>query len=185
MNVMSGSMWAVGWAIVNLRVRKLLKRLLATPLRRHHLLTALILARLVVVPIEITSLIIFARLAFDVRVAGSLGALAVVALLGALSFGGVAILVASRAQNVETVTGLMNAVMLPMFVLSGVFFSAAHFPASMQPLIALLPLSALNQALRAVVVDGAALGAVAAPCAVLVAWGAVGYASGLRLFRWT
>jgi ABC-type multidrug transport system permease subunit len=185
MNVMSGSMWAVGWAIVNLRVRKLLKRLLATPLRRHHLLTALILARLVVVPIEIISLLVFARVAFDVRVAGSLGALAIVAVLGALSFGGVAILVASRAQNVESVTGLMNAVMLPMFVLSGVFFSAAHFPASMQPLIALLPLSALNQALRAVMVEGAALGAVVAPCAVLVVWGVVGYASGLRLFRWT
>jgi ABC-2 type transport system permease protein len=185
LNIMQGSMWGVGWAIVNLRVRKLLKRLLATPLRRSHLLVALVLARLVVAPIEIVSLLVFARLAFGVRVAGSLPALAAVATLGALSFGGLAILVASRAQNVETVTGLMNTVMLPMFVVSGVFFSTAHFPSALQPLIAVLPLSALNEALRAVLLDGAGLSALAAPCAILLAWGAAGYALGLRSFRWT
>jgi ABC-type polysaccharide/polyol phosphate export permease len=185
MNVMSGSMWAIGWAIVNLRVRKLLKRLLATPLRRGHLLASLILARLVVVPIEIASLLIFARLFFHVPVVGSLAALAAVSFLGALSFGGVAILVASRAQNLETVTGLMNAVMLPMFVLSGVFFSTAHFPEAFQPVIALLPLSALNHAIRGVMIDGAGLPALATPCAILIAWGAAGYALGLRAFRWS
>lgn len=185
MNVMSGSMWAVGWAIVNLRVRKLLKRLLATPLRRGHLLSSLMLARLVVVPIETASILVFARLAFDVRIAGSVGVLAAICLLGALSFGGVAILVASRAQNLETVTGLMNAVMLPMFVLSGVFFSTAHFPEALQPVIGVLPLSALNQALRAVIIDGAGAAGVLRPCAILFAWGAAGYAAGLRAFRWS
>jgi ABC-type polysaccharide/polyol phosphate export permease len=185
MNVMSGSMWAVGWAIVNLRVRKLLKRLLATPLRRGHLLVSLMLARLVVVPIETASILVFARLLFDVRVAGSIPALAAVCLLGALSFGGVAILVASRAQNLETVTGLMNAVMLPMFVLSGVFFSTAHFPEALQPVISVLPLSALNQALRAVIIDGAGGAALLRPCAILFGWGAAGYAVGLRAFRWS
>jgi ABC-type multidrug transport system permease subunit len=185
MNVMSGSMWAIGWAIVNLRVRKLLKRLLATPLRRGHLLLSLLLSRLVVVPVEVASILFFARVLFGVHVAGALATLAVVSLLGALSFGGLAVLVASRARNVETVSGLMNAVMLPMFVLSGVFFSTAHFPEALQPLIAWLPLSALNEALRAVMIHGAGVGAVAAPCAILAAWGAIGYAAGLRLFRWS
>jgi ABC-type multidrug transport system permease subunit len=184
MNVMQGSLWGVGWAIVNLRVRKLLKRLLATPMRRAELLTAFMLARLVVVPIETATLLVFARLVFGVRVAGSLPALAAVATLGALSFGGIAILVSSRAQNIESVTGLINAVMIPMFITSGVFFSNAHFPAILQPLIAVLPLSALNQALRAVVIDGAGASALATPCAILVAWGAAGYALGLRAFRW-
>jgi ABC-2 type transport system permease protein len=184
MNVMQGSLWGVGWAIVNLRVRRLLKRLLATPMRRWQLLTAFMLARLVVVPIETTSLLVFARLVFGVRVAGSIPALAAVATLGALSFGGLAILVSSRAQNVESVTGLINTVMIPMFIASGVFFSNAHFPTVLQPLVAALPLSALNQALRAVVIDGAGLAALASPCAILVAWGAVGYALGLRAFRW-
>jgi ABC-type multidrug transport system permease subunit len=185
MNVMSGSMWAIGWAIVNLRVRKLLKRLLATPLRRSQLLLSLLLSRLIVVPIEIASILFFARVIFGVGVAGALATVAVVALLGALSFGGLAVLVASRARNVETVSGLMNAVMLPMFVLSGVFFSTAHFPEALQPLIAWLPLSALNQALRSVIIHGAGWGAIAAPCAILAGWGTIGYAAGLRLFRWS
>ncbi|HSZ80829.1 MAG TPA: ABC transporter permease [Polyangia bacterium] len=184
MNVMQGSLWGVGWAIVNLRVRKLLKRLRATPMRRAELLVAFMLARLVVVPIETTTLLVFARLVFGVRVAGSLPALAAVATLGALSFGGLAILVASRAQNVETVTGLINTVMIPMFITSGIFFSNAHFPTVLQPLIAALPLSALNQALRAVAIDGAGLAALASPCAILLVWGALGYAVGLRAFRW-
>jgi ABC-type multidrug transport system permease subunit len=184
MNVMQGSMWGVGFAIVNLRVRKLLKRLLATPLRRGQLLVSLVLARLIVAPVEIAALLVFARIFFGVRIAGGVLALAAVSLLGALSFGGVGILVASRARNIETVMGLMNAVMLPMFVLSGVFFASTHFPDALQPAIAVLPLSALNDALRAVMIDGAGLRALAAPCAILLAWGAVGYAAGLRAFRW-
>lgn len=184
MNVMSGSMWAVGWVIVNLRVRKLLKRLLATPVRRGHILVSLALSRLIVLPFEAASLLIFARVVFGVQIAGSIVALAVVATLGSLSFSGLALCVASRAQNSESVTGLMNTVMLPMFVLSGVFFSSARFPDLMQPAIALLPLTALNQALRAVMLDGATLGGVGRSCAVLAGWGAAGYLVGLRIFRW-
>jgi ABC-2 type transport system permease protein len=185
MNVMSGSMWAVGWVIVNLRVRKLMKRLLATPVRRRDILISLALSRLIVLPFEAGSLLIFARLVFGVGVAGSLGALAVLTVLGSLSFSGLAICIASRAQNSETVTGLMNAVMLPMFILSGVFFSSARFPDLMQPAIALLPLTALNQALRAVMLDGATLLGVGRSCLVLAGWGAAGYLVGLRIFRWS
>jgi ABC-2 type transport system permease protein len=185
MNVMLGSMWAVAFGLVDLRVRKLLKRLLATPLRRPHLLVSMVLSRALVLPVEIGSLLIFARVAFDVRVQGSLAAVAVLVVLGSLCFGGVAVLVGSRAQNVETASGLMNTVMIPMFVLSGVFFSPAHFPAALQPVIAVLPLSALNESLRAVILDGRTLASVAAPCGVLLAWGVAGYAAGLRLFRWT
>ncbi|HVR00701.1 MAG TPA: ABC transporter permease [Polyangia bacterium] len=184
MNLMSGSMWGIGWVIVNMRVRKLLKRLLATPMRRRDLLLAQAIARLGSVPLEVGSMLLFARLAFGVRVAGSWPALAVVAVVGALAFAGLAILVASRARNTETVSGLMNAVMMPMFVLSGVFFSAAHFPAVLQPALGLLPLTALNDGLRAIMVDGASFGVVARPLVVLAAWGAGSFALGLRVFRW-
>ena len=125
---MSGSMWGIGWVLVNMRVRKLLKRLLAAPMRRRHLFYAQALSRLVMIPIELVVILVFARLAFDVRMTGSWLALALVSVTGSASFAGIAILVASRAQNSETVSGLMNLVMLPMFVLSGVFFSSAHFP---------------------------------------------------------
>jgi ABC-2 type transport system permease protein len=185
MNLMSGSMWGIGWVIVNMRVRKLLKRLMATPMRRRDLLIAQALARLLSLPLEVATIVIFARVAFGVTVNGSLFALAAIAILGALTFAAMAILVASRAQNNETVSGLMNVVMMPMFVLSGVFFSAAHFPAVMQPLIAILPLTALNDGLRAVMIDGASLASLVRPLAVLAAWGVASFAIALRIFRWS
>jgi ABC-2 type transport system permease protein len=184
MNLMSSSMWGIGWVIVNLRVRKLLKRLLAAPMRRSHLLISQALARMLLIPFEVATILIFARLAFDVRTTGSLVALGVICLAGSASFAALAILVASRAQNTETVGGLMNLVMMPMFVLSGVFFSASHFPSLMQPLIGALPLTALNDGLRAVIVDGAGLTALGGPLVVLGVWGVVSFLLGLRLFRW-
>ena len=184
MNLMSGSMWGIGWVIVNMRVRKLLKRMLAAPMKRSHLLYAQGLARLLLIPVEVIVLIVFARLTFDVRVAGSPVALGILCVVGSASFAAIAILVASRAQNNETVSGLMNLVMMPMFVVSGVFFSSERFPAFMQPLIGALPLTALNDGLRAVMIDGAGLGAMGGPLLVLGIWGAVSFAAGLRLFRW-
>jgi ABC-type polysaccharide/polyol phosphate export permease len=184
MNLMSGSMWGIGWTIVNMRVRKLLKRLLAAPMRRRHLLYAQGLARLLLIPVEVTVILVFARIAFDVRVTGSFIALGAICLAGSASFAAIAILVASRAQNTETVGGLMNLVMMPMFVLSGVFFSASHFPQVMQPLINALPLTALNDSLRAVIIDGAGLGAAVKPLLVLGVWGVLSFTAGLRLFRW-
>ncbi len=109
-------------------------------------------------------------------------ALGVVAVTGALSFAARAVLVSSRAENTQTVSGLMNVVMMPMFVLSGVFFSAAHFPELMQPLISILPLTALNDALRAVMIDGASAGG-QRTLGVLAGWGIASFAVGVRIFR--
>ena len=184
MNLMSGSMWGIGWVIVNMRLRKLLKRLMATPMRRRDLLLAQVIARMGSLPLEVGVILVFARLAFDVRVTGSWAALVVVVTAGALAFAGLAILVASRAQNSETINGLMNAVTMPMFVLSGVFFSATHFPEVIQPALALLPLTALNDGLRAVMIDGASLAQVARPLAILAAWGVGTFVAALRIFRW-
>jgi ABC-type multidrug transport system permease subunit len=184
MNLMSGSMWGIGWIIVDMRVRKLLKRLLATPVRRRDLLLAQCLARVGSLPLEVGAIIVFARLAFDVQVTGSWVALGLVSLLGALAFAGLAILVASRAQNTQTVSGLMNVVMMPMFVLSGVFFSAAHFPDAIQPALSILPLTALNDGLRAVMIDGAGVAGIAKPLAILAAWGVASFGAGVKIFRW-
>ncbi len=184
MNLMSGSMWGIGWVLVNMRVRKLLKRLLAAPMRRRHLFYGQAIARLAMIPIEVGVILIFARLAFDVRMAGSWLALALVSVTGSAGFAGIAILVASRAQNNETMSGLMNLVMLPMFVLSGVFFSSSHFPDFMQPAVGALPLTALCNGLRAVIVDGAGVAGIAGSLAVMGVWGAISFVIGLRLFRW-
>lgn len=185
LQLMSGSMWGIGWPIVQTRSRKLLKRLAATPMRRSEYLLAFFLSRLVFVLVEVIFLLGFARLAFGVEVHGSPIAVALVSVLGAASFAGIALLCASRAQNTETAGGLMNLVMLPMFVLSGVFFSAGNFPDFLQPFIHALPLTALNDALRALINGGAPVLTLGGEVAVLLAWGTAGFAIALRIFRWT
>jgi ABC-2 type transport system permease protein len=184
MNLMSGGMWGVGFNLVDMRIKRLLKRLVAAPMRRPDFLAAHLTMRLVSMVIEVSFMLGFGHLAFGVPVRGGLLAVFAVGALGALCFGGLGLLVGSRARRMETVTGLMNVVMMPMFVLSGIFFSADRFPQVLQPLIRLLPLTALNDALRAVVLEGTPLPALSAPLAVLVIWTLLSFAAGLKLFRW-
>jgi ABC-type multidrug transport system permease subunit len=184
MNIMGSSMWGIGWVIVQNRTRKLLKRLVATPMRRRDYLLSHIIARLAFLAMEVAVMLAFAYWVFDVAVQGSWLAITLLSFVGAMSFAGIGLLVASRAKTAETVSGLMNAVMLPMWLLSGVFFSAENFPAWMQPFIQALPLTALNDGLRAVMNEGVGLIAVAGPLALLAAWGAVSFGVALKLFRW-
>jgi ABC-type multidrug transport system permease subunit len=184
MNIMGTGLWGVGFAIVHARSRRLLKRLVATPMSRSHYLASHVLSRLVFLTMETTVIIGFAWLAFGVEVRGGIAALAALAIGGALSFGGLGLLIASRARTVEGVSGLMNIVMMPMWVLSGVFFAASNFPDAMQPFIQILPLTALNDALRGVVNEGVSLAGVAGEAAILAAWGAGSFLLALRVFRW-
>ena len=170
MNIMGTGMWSIGFAVVWARTRKVLKRLAATPMRRRDYLLAQMLARLVFLVGEVGALLVFAVLAFSVPIRGSLVTMAVVSLLGALAFGGLGLLVASRARTIEAVSGWMNFAMLPMWVVSGVFFSSSHFPSPMQPFIHALPLTALNDAFRAVMLDGASLAGIAGEAGILAAW---------------
>jgi ABC-2 type transport system permease protein len=151
---------------------------------RAQYLLAHILARMVFLGIEIGALLVFAWLVFSVSVRGSLLLLAAVAVLGALAFGGIGLLVASRARTIEAVSGWMNAVMLPMWVLSGVFFSSANFPPVTQPLIHALPLTALIDAFRAVMLDAVPARAIASELLTLGAWTLVSFTIAQRVFRW-
>lgn len=184
MSLMGGGLWGVGYVIVDMRIRKLLKRFLATPMRRTHFLAGVMISRILFIIPEVLIILVFARLAFGVVVYGSLSTLILLIFLGSVSFAGVGLLVASRASTLETVSGLMNLVMLPMWLLSGVFFSAERFPAAMQPAIKALPLTLLNDALRGVMLEGATLASLWPEVAGLLAWGAVTFALALRWFRW-
>ena len=183
-NLMGGGLWGVGFVVVDLRVRKLLKRFLATPMRKRDFLLALLLSRAIFTLVEVIILLVFGWLAFGVGVRGNVLALAALIVLGAACFGGVGLLVASRAETIETVSGLMNAVMLPMYLLGGVFFPADQFPDAIQPLVRALPLTALLDGLRAVMNDGSGWAAAARPAAILAVWGGVCFAVALRYFRW-
>jgi ABC-2 type transport system permease protein len=184
MNLMGTGMWGMGFTIVNARMRKLLKRLVATPMRKTDYLIAQFLSRLIFLVFEVTVLVAFGWIVFHVRVNGSLLLLAFICLLGGFAFSGVGLLVASRARTLEAVSGMMNLVMMPMWLCSGVFFSYERFPDRVKPFIRALPLTALNDALRGVMNDAAALTTVASQIAILLAWGFVSFFVGLRLFRW-
>lgn len=183
-NLMGGGLFGVGFVIVDMRVRKLLKRYLATPMKKTDFLLSLMLSRLLFTLTEIAILLAFAWLMFDIVVRGSWAAFLVLTIVGGFTFAGIGLLIASRAKTIETVSGLMNAVMLPMYVVSGVFFSSEKFPDELQPLIRALPLTQLNDGLRAVMNDGAGFEAILVPCAVLAAWGVGSFFLALKLFRW-
>ena len=184
MNIMGGGIWGLGFAIVEARRKNLLKRLVSTPMRRSHYLASFLFSRFVFLILEVAVLVGSAALFFDVPVRGSLLQLLVVCLLSALAFGGLGLLIASRARTIEGVSGLMNLTMMPMWVLSGVFFSSANFPPLAQPFIKALPLTATNDALRATMLQGAGWGAVAPQIGVIVLWLAATFVLALRLFRW-
>ena len=184
MGIMSTGMWSVGFSIATARNRKLLKRFAATPMVRAYFLASFVGSRFVFLVVETVVLMVFAWLAFGVTVQGSLMTFTVVCVVGALTFGGMALLVASRARSVEALSGLMNFVMLPMWLLSGIFFASTNFPDVMQPFIQSLPLTALIDALRDVTNNGESLAGVAPDLGILAAWGVISFVVALKLFRW-
>jgi ABC-2 type transport system permease protein len=184
MNIMSTGMWGIGFSIAQARLRKLLKRLVASPMRKSEYLLAQVIARLVYLVPEAGVTLAFGVLAFGMPINGSYVAVLAVCVLGALSFAALGLLAASRAATIEAISGILNLSMLPMWVLSGVFFSTANFPDFLQPAIHMLPLTALNDALRAVILEGASLPAIANEITLIALWGVVPFLLALRLFRW-
>jgi ABC-2 type transport system permease protein len=184
MSLMGGGMWGVGFVTVDMRIRKLLKRFLATPMKKWHFLGGIICSRLLFMIPEVLFLLIFARLAFGVVNHGNLASVLVLIILGGLMFAGIGLLVASRAKTIEAVSGLMNFVQLPMWILSGIFFSSERFPEAAQPFIKVLPLTPLIESLRAVMLEGAALSSLWPRIALMAAWGSVTFLLALKLFRW-
>lgn len=185
MNLMNSGMWGIGFALVDMRQRKLLKRFVATPMRRGDFLMALASSRLILMVIEVGLLLGFGIFIFHMRVLGSFLAILLIGAIGAVAFGGLGLLTASRAQKIESVSGLINIVMMPMWIFSGVFFSYERFPAVVHPFIKALPLTALNDALRATILEGASLTAQSGRILVLALWGGISFFLALRWFRWT
>ncbi len=185
MNLMNSGMWGIGFALVDMRQRKLLKRFVGTPMRRGDFLLALMSSRLVLMIIEIGLLLTLGVLVFHMKVLGSVLAIVFLGAVGAMCFGGIGLLTASRAQKIESVSGLMNLVMMPMWIFSGVFFSYERFPSVIQPLIKVLPLTALNDALRASILEGTPLIHQWPRLLLMIAWGGISFLLALRWFRWT
>jgi ABC-2 type transport system permease protein len=184
MNLMGSAMWGLGFSIVDGRQKKLLKRMVASPMPRWQYLTGYLLSRLLMLAIEVVVFLGFAKLVFGVPFRGPLWQLGVLCILVSLVFSALGLLTASRARTMEAVSGLMNLVMLPMWILSGVFFSASRFPAIVQPLVRALPLTAAIDAMRGNMLQGVQLGQLTVQVGILLAWFAVPFAVALRIFRW-
>lgn len=184
LNLMGSGMWGLGFSVVVARTRKLLKRYAATPMRRSDYLLSYGLSRLLFLALEVAAVMGAGRLLFGVRLHGAVVHLALIALLGAACFAGIGLLAAARPRTIEAVSGLMNLIQLPMWLLSGTFFSYERFPEITQPMIRALPLTALNDALRAVVNDGLGLAATWPQIALLLVWGVVSFVVAVRIFRW-
>lgn len=184
MNIMGGGIWGLGFPIVDQRRKHLLKRLIATPMSRVEYLLSYLLSRIVLLVVEVAVLIGSSMFLFDVPMRGSWLAVAAIIAVSALTFGGMGLLIAARVRTIEGASGLMNLAMLPMWVLSGVFFSAENFPKQVQPIIQALPLTATNDALRATMLRGAGWPAVLPELGLLALWMVVCFTIALRIFRW-
>jgi ABC-2 type transport system permease protein len=185
MTLLNGGAWGVGFGLILMRTRKLLKRLAATPMHRADLLLAFVLFRVLLSLIETGVLLGLGALLFSTRIGGSIVDLTVIVVLAGLSFAGLGLLCASRAQNPQTGNGWVNLATLPMFLVSGVFFESRNFPDWLKPWIEALPLTACNDALRAIVQEGKSIAEVVPQCGVLALWGGVTFTIALRVFRWT
>ncbi len=184
MNLMGGGLFGVGFVLVDMRVRKLFKRLMATPMRHSDFLLALILSRLLFLFPEMGSLLLLGGWWFGVPIYGSVVLVLFTVFLGASAFAGIGLLLGCRTEKMETISGLSNLVMLPQYLLSGIFFSPERFPDFMQPIIQALPLTQLNETLREVMLQGSTLQEVAWRLCILAAWAIATFALALRWLKW-
>jgi ABC-type multidrug transport system permease subunit len=184
LGIMSNGVWGLGFSIVDARRRKLIKRLLATPMSREQYLMSYLVWRAILLPVEVVVPIVFGALAFGVPVRGSWFAITVVCVIGSLCFSALGVLVGCRARTIEALSGMVNLFMMPMWLVSGVFFSAQRFPDWAQPMIQALPLTAFVDALRAIQLQGAGLGDVWVEVAIVPAWLVAAFAASVKLFRW-
>jgi ABC-type polysaccharide/polyol phosphate export permease len=184
LNLMSSALWGFSFALVQMRTGKLLRRFAATPMRRSDFLIGLMCSRLAFLALQVAFLLAFGWLAFGVEVHGSLFSIAAIGIVGTCAFTGISLLAASRAKTLEGVSGITNLIMIPMWLVSGTFFSYERFPDLLQPVIRVLPLTAFNDALRLVINDGAGLVATWPQLLMLAFWALVPFAVALRLFRW-
>ncbi len=184
MGVMMSCMWGISYGMIEKRSKKMLRRMVATPMRKSHFLMALMVVRIVMNFIEAGILFLFAALVFDISIQGSLFALFVIFVAGNIAFGGIAILTCSHTANTEVGNGLINAVVLPMSVLSGIFFSYHNFPDWSLPVIEKLPLTVLADGIRRIFIQGAGVAETAVPAMILLAVGICFFSAGLRVFKW-
>jgi ABC-2 type transport system permease protein len=184
MNVMTSCLWGLGYGVIDKRSKKLMRRMVATPMKKSHFLFSLITVRFIMNFLESVLLFIFAWLVFDVVIQGNIPALILVFLAGNLAFSGLAVFISSRTANTEIGNGLINAIVFPLMVLSGIFFSYYNFPDWSIPFIRNLPLTLLADGIRSIFIEGAGMTHILFPSFLLILTGLIFFTLGLKVFKW-
>ena len=184
MGIMMSCMWGLSYGIIDKRSKKLLRRMVATPMRKSYFLIALITVRVGMNFVESSLLFLFAALVFNITIQGNIAALIIIFLAGNIAFAGIAIFISSHTGNTEIGNGLINVVVLPMMVLSGIFFSYHNFPDWSIPFIKLMPLTMLADGIRSIFIEGAGFAQNTVPTIILLAIGVFFFSTGLKLFKW-
>jgi ABC-2 type transport system permease protein len=184
MGVMMSTMWGISYGLIEKRSKKLLRRLVATPMKKSHFLIALITVRIGMNLIEALILLLFALITFNITIQGSISAFIFMFIAGNIAFAGIAVFVSSHTSNTEVGNGLINAVVMPMMILSGIFFSYHNFPDWSVKVIQVLPLTMLTDGIRSIFNEGAGFNEVVIPVMILSATGIIFFGSGLKMFKW-
>ena len=184
MGIMMSAMWGLTYTIIERRSKKLLRRMVATPMKKSNFLIALITVRVTMNFIEALLLFLFAHFAFGITIQGSILALLVVFISGNIAFAGIATFASCHTSKTEIGNSLINVVVMPMMILSGIFFSYHNFPAWSISVIQKLPLTMLADETRSIFIEGGGFSEIAIPSLILTVTGIFFFALGLRLFKW-
>jgi ABC-2 type transport system permease protein len=184
MGIMNSCLWGISWNLIEFRMKKLLRRMVATPMRKQDFLLSNLITRTLIGAFETSMLLLFAFLYFRISLEGSILALMLIYFAGILAFAGIAIMVSARTANSQIGNGLINAVTLPMMILSGIFFSYHNFPDWCIPFIKYLPLTLLADSIRSIFIEGAGLKDIMMPFLVLTLTGVVTFFAGLKIYKW-
>ncbi len=184
LGIMNSLLWGISYTLIEMRSKKLLRRMIATPMKKSHFLFSHFTARLSLATVEAGILYAFSWGYFKITVQGSLVALGMMFLAGNIFFTGISVLISSRTANSRIGTGLINVVSMPMMILSGIFFSYHNFPDFVIPVIQKLPLTILADSLRSIFIEGAMVTDILPDFLILSVTGLILAYIGLRIFKW-
>lgn len=183
--LLAHGLFSLGVLLVEMRVGRMLRRLKVSTVSRFHMLLGLVLGQLFQSLTEAAVMLGAAYVLFGVRCVGSLPLFLGFTVLSTICFGGIAVAMGARPRSMEMFQSVSHVMLMPVVLVSGVFFSAERFPAAIQPFLKLIPSRAAIDGMRAIFTEGAGLGDVLMPGLVVAAWGALAFIFGVRAFRWT
>jgi ABC-2 type transport system permease protein len=173
-----------GFNIVEYRRKGILKRLFVTPIRPRDFIASIVMARMAIVLIQLTVLILVAVLALDVTIVGNFVSFYFIVMLGTFIFLCLGFCLGSIAKTQQAVMAVGNIVIFPQIFLSGVFYPIESMPELIQPIAKILPLSFVSTAMREIANNGASLLSIAPSLLGIALWFVIAFVLATRLFVW-